>query len=179
MRRGNAVPAVVQVLAIVVAFLAGGVVGGLLWERWWTPPTGVALSGVLVLDGDGAAKEFSGTGLYVLVGLGVGVVLGLLTALACRRRELLAMVAAVLAAGLAAWVMAQVGHALGPPDPTPLAKGAEDLTEVVPDLRVHGLSPYLALPVGTLLGLMGEYFGESRLLAKRSPSRSEMDTLTT
>lgn len=142
-----------QVTVLVAVFVAAGAGAAVLWQLWWTPPTGIVSGHEFFLDEVGVGKEFSGTGLYVLAALAVGGVVGVLVGLATRRRELLTLVVTLLAAGLGGWVMAQVGHALGPPDPTALASTLEDLSPLEADLRVSGLSPYLALPIGALLGL--------------------------
>ena len=91
------------------------------------------------LDEHGLRGAFSGTGLYVVVALVAGCVLGragrggLPTATSWPR-----WLVTWSAAGLAGWVMARVGHALGPTDPRPLAPRAEDWSPLVGDLTVAG-----------------------------------------
>lgn len=135
---------------VLAAFLAVGAVAGVVWERLWSPPTGLVVDNVWYLDAPGVQDDFSGTGLYVLVALTTGALLGLATALTTRAHELATL--AVVAAGsvTAAWLMLLTGTALGPPDPRPLAEGTEDYTEIPSDLRVVGAAPYVALPAGAL-----------------------------
>jgi hypothetical protein len=147
------VAAVRQVGAILVVFMLGGAVAGALWETWWTPPTGIVMSHSFLLDEQGVSKEFSGTGLYVAVAVAAGCLLGALVALVFRERDLLTLGAAVGAALAGGWVMAWVGQAMGPADPKVLAKDLVDLSPLVSDLSVHGLSPYLAMPMGALIGV--------------------------
>lgn len=142
----------VDVLAILVAFGVAGVACGLLWEKVWTPPAGVAYQGTWVLDGAGLANDFAGTGLYALIGALAGLVLGVVLALLFDRDELVSLAAILLGATLAAGLMWVVGTALGPPDPARLAKPAADLTPIVGDLRVHGTGAFLGFPLGALLG---------------------------
>lgn len=141
-------------------FLAAAVAAGVLWEHWWTPPTGIVSGQEFFLDEQGLGAEFSGTGLYVVVALATGCLLGVLVAVAFRRHEMVTLVVTLAAAGVAGWVMARVGEALGPPDPDPLARGLEDWSPLVADLTVAGTSPYLALPIGALVGLAGAMFVE-------------------
>jgi len=139
-----------RLVLVLAAFLALGAVAGVVWERLWSPPTGLVVDNAWYLDADGVQEDFSGTGLYVLVALATGALVGLATALTTRGHELATL--AVVAAGsvAAAWLMLLTGTALGPPDPRPLADGREDYTEIPSDLRVVGVAPYVALPAGAL-----------------------------
>ncbi|MFN8195009.1 MAG: hypothetical protein U0R80_12085 [Nocardioidaceae bacterium] len=142
---------------VATLFVVGGSVGGWLWERRWVPPRGVAYSHQFILTGQGPARDFSGTGSYLLIALVIGLLLGLTVALVVRGQEVAALVAVVAFSALAAWLMATVGHRLGPPDPTVVAATAADFTKLRQQLVVNGFSPYLALPFGALLGLVGGY----------------------
>ena len=137
-------------VAVPVLFAAAGVVGGVIWEAAWTPPTGVAFNGQWVLDGQGMTAEFSGTGLYVLIASGLGLLLGCLVMLVFDGDEVVTLVLVVIGSAMAAWVMKEVGQALGPPDPHVVARGARELQPVPGDLRVAGAVAYLALPFGAL-----------------------------
>jgi hypothetical protein len=167
----------VQVLLTFASAVGTGAVAGIVWERLWTPPSGVALAHKFVLDGQGLPEDFSGTGLYVLVAGIAGLLLGLATGLVFRARELATLVTLLVGAALAGWVMAQVGQALGPPDPAALAKGLEDFAPLTPDLRLQGFSPYLILPFGALLGLAAEYLLEVLVRGVPAPDEDPMATL--
>jgi hypothetical protein len=138
---------------IAVLFLVGGVVAGLVWQWWWDAPSGIVLDGQFRLDEQGLPQEFSGTGRFVLVALVTGLVLGAVVALLLPRGGFVALAATLVAAAVSGWVMAFVGHALGPADPDVLAQGEPDLTALVSDLRVVGWAPYLVLPIGAVTGL--------------------------
>jgi hypothetical protein len=170
-------PELTQVVVTLLLGTGAGALAGVAWERAWTPPSGVALSHEFVLDSQGVQDDFSGTGLYVLLALATGVLLGALVGLLFRRRELLTLTVLLVAAALGGWVMAATGQALGPPDPAPLAKGLEDWAPLVPRLEVHGLSPYLALPLGAMLGLMAEFLLEVAIRVVRAPAEQPGDTL--
>lgn len=135
------------------AFGVAGVLAAVVWEWLWIPPTGVAVNGEWFLDSEGLPRDVSGTGLYVLVAVVVGVLLGTIAAMTARSRELVTLAAVVLGSVLAAAVMGVVGPALGPPDPRPLAVSADDRTPLPADLRVEGAAAYAALPAGALTGL--------------------------
>lgn len=170
--RLRSAPLRVLVLLVTVGllFTAGGVVGGWLWERQWTAPTGVAFQHQFVLVGRGPERDFSGTGTYLVIALAVGLALGLTTALVVRGREWLTLAAVVVSSAAAGWLMMVVGHRIGPPDPATLAAGAEDFTRIKQDLTVQGASPLLALPFGAILGLAGGFVLLMLVPLRREPS---------
>jgi hypothetical protein len=142
-----------RLVLLVVGFAVAGVLAGVLWEAFWSPPSGFVVEEVWHLDNEGVQKDFSGTGLYVLVALPTGILMGVVSAVTARTHEVATLVAVVVGSSIAAALMSVTGHALGPPDPRPLAGGEEDLTAIPSDLRVVGTTPYAALPAGALTGL--------------------------
>lgn len=142
-----------RLAVVLVAFLVAGVVAGIVWEWLWSPPTGVTVEGEWFLDAEGVQDDFSGTGVYVLVALVTGLVLGLASALTARSHELVTLAVVAVGSLAAAWLMALTGRVLGPPDPRPLAEGRDDYTAIPADLRVVGRAPYASLPVGALTAL--------------------------
>lgn len=153
--------ALTRVLLVVALFVAGGAVAGVVWEWLWTPPTGVVVEHQYLRDGEALRSDFSGTALYVLVSATAGLLLGVLVAVRTTRSELVTMAAVVVGSVLAAWVTLQVGTAVDPPDPGPIAAESEDLTELPDDLEVVGKSPYVAFPSGALVGLIVVFVGLS------------------
>ena len=89
----------------------------------------------------GLRAEFSATGVYVIVASVAGLLVGALCGLFLDRAELVTLVAVLVGAALAGWVMVQVGQALGPPDPRELAETARDGTRLPSDLRIVGNEP--------------------------------------
>ena len=79
---------------------------------------------------------------------------------------------------LAAWLMSTVGHRLGPADPVAAAAAAEDFTRIPQDLRVSGLSPFLALPFGSILGLAGGFVLLTLFPRLRSEQAIDLDRLS-
>ncbi|WP_248582122.1 hypothetical protein [Nocardioides sp. InS609-2] len=152
----------VQALLVLVGAAVLGSLAGVVWEWVWTPPSGVAYQGRFVLDENGLPGEFSGTGWYVVVSAAAGILLGAGAALLSRDGEVVSLVAVALGAVLAGWLMFQIGHSLGPPDPAVLAASADDLTAINGDLRVGGAgvhphvytfdsAAFVAFPAGALL----------------------------
>lgn len=148
-----------EVAIIVAGFLVAGALAGVVWQWVWSPPGGFALDGKWVQDGGGLRDSFSGTGTYVVVAAVGGLLLGTLSGLLFDRSELATLLAVAVGALLAGWVMQLVGEALGPPDPDPIARGAEDYTKIPGDLSVLGRSPWVAFPGGALTGLIVVLFG--------------------
>jgi hypothetical protein len=161
-RSGWVVPALRQAAIVVVVFAAAGVLAGVVWELVWTPPVGVVVDHEWLMGLAGLQAEFSATGVYVVVASVAGLVTGALCALFLDRAELVTLVAVVVGAVLAGWVMVQVGHALGPPDPRELAETASNRSRLPSDLRIVGKSPYVAFPAGATLGLAVVLLGLSK-----------------
>ncbi|MEO5665787.1 MAG: hypothetical protein ABIR39_21170 [Nocardioides sp.] len=160
--------AAVQAVGFVAAFALSGALAGVVWERLWDAPVGVAFEDQWFLEPAGPDYSFSGTGWYVLVAL----VAGALTAFALGwfwpRHELVSVAAFVVGSMLAAWVMFEVGHALGPGDPQLLAAGKPDLTAIPSDLTLAGVdgqprlfrldsSALAAYPIGAMFSSIYVY----------------------
>jgi hypothetical protein len=141
------------VVGAVAAYALLGLGAGWLWHELWTPAEGVVIQHEWYPDGDALRDDFSGTGLYVLVAAGAGLVLGLVCAIVGGRRPLVTVGAAVAGSALAAWLMTTMGERLGPADPHELAKTLDDGKKLPSALAVTGFSPTLAFTIGTLLAL--------------------------
>ena len=164
----------VRALVVLVTFAVGGVVAGFVWHALWTPPTGLYLDETWHVDAEGAPRDVAGTGLYVVVAAGAGIVLGFAVALLTRGQEIVTLAAVTVGSALAGVLMAVTGHALGPDDPRPQAAGKPDFTAEVADLRVEGRSPYTAFPAGALTALAASY-----LLLGASPRSSPISRTKT
>ena len=155
-------PALGRLLLVVAVFAVAGAVAGVLWEWIWTPTDGVVIKHELLLDGDGLRCDFSGTALYVMVAAFTGLLVSVLVCVLSDRYELVTLLGMAIGSVLAAWLMLRVGYALGPPDPAPLAKAAEDYTRIPDELHVAGTSPFTAFPGGAMVGLIVVFIGLSR-----------------
>lgn len=139
-------------------FVVLGVVGGVVWFEWWTPTRGVVIQDTWILLPQDSGKDFAATGGYILGAVLLGSIGGVATAVFVRPATW-ALLVAVLGATVAGLIMAALGHQLGPADPRPEAAGKADMTRLPGDLRVVGLSPYLAFPTGSLTALAAIYLG--------------------
>ena len=145
------------VVGTLAAYTLVGLAAGWLWHELWTPSTGVVLQHEWYPSGDALRDDFSGTGLYVLVAAGGGLLLGITCAILGGRRPMLTVIAAVAGSALAAYVMTTVGEGLGPADPHALAKTLDDGANLPSSLSVSGFSPKLAFSIGTLVALAVVY----------------------
>lgn len=172
--------AVAQAVGFVAAFALSGALAGVVWERLWDAPTGVAFENQWFLEPAGPDYAFSGTGWYVLVALVAGAVTAFALGWCWPRHELVGVVAFLVGSMLAGWVMFKVGHALGPQDPQLLAAGKPDLTEIPSDLTLAGVdseprlfrldsSALAAYPIGAMLASIYVYLVAS---GRRSDRRS-------
>lgn len=150
----------IRFLAVVVFLVATGLLAGWVWEAVWDAPTGMVRDGKWypVPGETGLRADFSGTALFVLIGLLTGLLAGAVIALLARGGELLTLAAVVVGSGLAAVTMARVGAGLGPSDPREAAVTLDDGARLLGNLEVTGLSPYGALPFGALLALAVVFF---------------------
>lgn len=154
-RPAQLLPYVLEVVAVLVLFVAAGVGCGWLWFHFWDQPTGTVEGHVWRTGEEGVRGVFDSTALYVLFAAAGGVVVGGLATLFCRRSPLSTMVAVLAGSALAAWLMLRTGLELSPQDPQVLARTAADGTELRGRLSLEGAdSPYLAWPLGSLVTLM-------------------------
>ena len=140
-------------LAVIAAYALVGVGGGWMWHELWQPADGVVFQNDWYADGEGLRQDFSGTGLFVLVAAGLGLLLGVVFAFVGGSRPVLTVCLCLVGAVLAAWLMRDVGQRLGPADPHALAKTADDGDHLPSALRVSGLPPLFSFSLGSLLAL--------------------------
>jgi hypothetical protein len=155
---------VLWLLIVVASYAAVGAAAGWLWHARWHPAVGQVIQHGWYPDEAGLRGDFSGTGLYVLVAAGAGLLLGLVVAFLGGRRPILTLVGVVAGSALAAWLMVLVGEGLSPAeDPHVAAKTANEGDKLPSTLRVSGLSPLLILPMGSLaaVGLVYVMFSGS------------------
>lgn len=156
-RRGlpTALVVLLQGVATIAAFAGAGALAGLLWFHLWTPPVGTVQSGQWFTDETGLRADFSGTGLYVVIAAGTGLVVGALVAVLLDRSEVVALVCLVGGTVLAGWLMWKVGLHDSPPDPMSLAATAADGTKLPGHLYLHGKVPFVGFPLGGLVAFAG------------------------
>jgi hypothetical protein len=145
---------VVEVVVVLVVFAVLGAAAGYLWTRVWSLPEGVVQDRQwFYLDFPTYGRIFSATATYVVIGALSGLVLGVVAAFACRSPELVVLAAVALGSVLAAVVAHRVGVVRSPVNPQLLALVVDDGSELRGRLTMPGRSPYVAWPLGALLGL--------------------------
>ena len=157
-----------QVLIVLVAFVAAGLVCAWLWHAWWAPaPEAVVVDQRVFYDPD---VEFRGTGLYMVVAALAGLALGLLFTFLFDHDEVTTLVAVVAGGVLAGLVMAWAGHALGPENAAEVARRTPDFEKIDGDLHAGPLAAYAAFPGGAVLGSVAVLITFTRRRLKTEPS---------
>ncbi len=147
------VVAPLQALATVAVFAAAGAGAGRLWYSLWDVPTGVVAQGQWFTSETGLRDDFQGVALYVAISVVAGLLLGVLTAWAFDRSELVTLVAVIAGSALAAYLMLRVGTHYSPADPHELAKTAQDGDKLKGALQVTTWPPKGAFTFGALVGV--------------------------
>ena len=149
-----------SVVPVVLGVALGGL-GGWLWWTWWGPPadgkvydTQAGPTWYPTPFDPGVTQDFSGTATYVVVGLGMALLLGVVGGWVCRRQAVHGLLAVAVASAAAAAVMGVIGMAQSPADPQERADDVEIGTVLPGHLEVSGWTPYLVWPVGSLLGYL-------------------------
>lgn len=167
-REGFSVGQVLEPLVVLTLFAAAGAGAGWLWERWWAPIGGVVVDGTwnpgyrqvgdgFVFDFPSLQGIFDGTAQYVVIGVGAGLVLGVLCSRLGRRSEIVMLLAVMGGCALASLISYRLGTHLGPADPAGLQAAAPDGTALPSSLSIQGASPFVAWPLGALIGLSLTY----------------------
>lgn len=147
-RPGWGAPAV-QGATIVVLFVVVGAFCGWLWERLWTPATGLVWQGqwhkgLIALDPKTFAQAwsenahqdvFSGTAIYTVIGIVAGLAVGAFAAFLLDAAELVTLGALIVGGLLAGLVAQRVGLHLSAPSPDALAPTTPN--GAVLDDRIH------------------------------------------
>lgn len=157
----------------VVLGVALGAAGGWLWWTWWGPPPDGKIYDTPAgpqwypdpFD-PGITREFSGTAEFVVIAFGLALLLGVLGGWFARDRAVVGLAATGFGSVVAAALMTVIGLVQSPSDPQAQADQVKIGTELPGHLEVSGWTPYLAWPVGCLLG----YLVVMLALNSRTPS---------
>ncbi|CAA9355935.1 MAG: hypothetical protein AVDCRST_MAG29-2581 [uncultured Nocardioidaceae bacterium] len=141
-------------LAVVLALVLLGVLGGWLWSLLADPPGyTVSASGASMGEAE-AGKRFGVEVGYAGIGAGLGLTAGLVAGLVLARYGWVLVVSLVVGGLLAAGVSWAVGGWLGPPDPADMLRSAS-VGDVVPSrLTIDTPGLFLVWPVAALAGLL-------------------------
>lgn len=155
-------PEVLRVVVLPVLLGAAlGVAGGWLWWVWWGPaPDGKVYdtpAGPTWYPDPfdpGITRDFSGTAVFVVVAFGLALVLGVVGGWFARDRAVAGLGSVSVAGVVAGVLMTLVGLLQSPADPQAKVNEVRIGTELPGHLEVTGWTPYLAWPVGVLLGYL-------------------------
>jgi hypothetical protein len=151
---------------IVGVLLVLGVLAGLLWPHLVDPVQVFRSQGGIVSDEVALAHQFDDDGWYAVLAAVAGAVAGGVLTLWRSRDPVATVLLLVLGAGAAAWGMAQVGTAVGPPDPATVLADAAPGATAVAQVEVHAAAAYFVWPIAVL-------FGAVVVLWTRRPSHSD------
>ena len=143
-----------DVAVIVGVFLLAGVVVGLVWPHLFDPAVAVRTPEGISTDEVQLGKEFASDGWFIVLGMGVGLVLGLLLMLTRHTHEVVSLLAIVAAAAAAAYVAAQLGAAVGPADPASILEKADVGASAPTQVRLESSVGYLIWPLFAALGAL-------------------------
>ena len=139
--------------AIVIGvLLLLAVLAGLLWPQLVDPVQFTRTRQGVVSGEVQIARQFDDDGWYVVLAAIIGAVAGGVLTWWRSRDPVATVLLLVLGAAAAAWVMALVGHAVGPPSPGPLLADARIGATAPDEVKVHALAAYLVWPIAVLFG---------------------------
>ena len=155
-------------LVTFASLVAAGAIGGVLWQLLWTPQTFSVFLGEAGLGEVALSEQFTADAWYLVVAAPLGLAVAVVRRRFGARSGLRDLAAALLGAIAAAYVMAWVGALLGPQaltDPQIVAQAADGpvLTPLVLTTKLastgwssHVAAVMLAWPLGVLAGWVAE-----------------------
>lgn len=140
------------VLRTLPACLGLGLLGGALWNWWWTPPMYDVREGLGSLGEVALGEVFSSDAWFFVIGVGLAFGFAVVHRARTADSGLPDLVLALLGIGIAAAVMSGVGGWLGPDNPTALFRTVEEGARVPAELDLSTWTAYLGWPLGLLAG---------------------------
>ena len=164
-------------MTVVFKWVAGllvlGVVSGFVWILLANPAEWEVTDNGIILTEDGSKGRFGVIVTFVLIGIVVAFLWGLIAGLRLHAVGWLLVpvfaIAAVLA-GVLAW---RIGVAFGPPDPASVT-GASMGDKLPQRLAVDAVTPFLIWPIFALLGLLFATYSTGNADAKGASHRDEI-----
>jgi hypothetical protein len=137
-----------------LAGAAAGIPGALLWTKLASPPSGVLTSSGVVFGETQLNQDVGVTIWFLVTGVAVSFVVGLLSAWRGSRYGVPVVLAVVLACGVASLVSYWMGvHVFGPDTKSQLAS-AKVGQQITAPLSVGTRIAFLGWPVGGLVGTL-------------------------
>lgn len=163
-------------VAVVFAVFAGlGAIGALLW-RWLTPlPYYVKVESGGSMAPEVMTRQVGIDGWFFVIALVLGLLAGVALTWWARREPVLTVLAIVLSAALASFVMVHLGRALGPGDVAQALARAKPGAHIPVPLQVHATGVIYVWMIAGAFGALVQIFigGAERAAPRTTPSESE------
>lgn len=130
-----------------------GVAAGFAWVLLANPAEWEVTSDGIILTEEGAKGRFGVIVTYVLIGIVVSFVWGLVAGLKNRDVGWSLVPAFAVAAFLAGVIAWRIGVAFGPPDPASVT-GTSPGDRIPQQLAIDAFAPFLVWPIFSLIGLL-------------------------
>ena len=143
---------VADILVVLGVFVALGLVCAVLWWLLINPAEFTKLRSGGSMNELELAKRFNGDGWYAVIAAVAGLTAGILLTWWRSRDYLLTTLLLFVGSGVAAAVMALVGHAIGPADPNTVLATAAIGAKIPVALSVTSRATYLVWPIAALVG---------------------------
>ncbi len=162
-----------RLFPLLIALAAAGVPAAFLWA-WLAEPAKWVVSGnQLYLTESNANGQFNVVAVFVLIGVLVSFVFGVLIERLARPHRWPTAVSVALMAVVAALICWQLGMLLGPPAPGSVS-GLQSGDKVEAQLVVDAVSAFLAWPLGAVLGFTLSFYLGSDGLAEASAESEQV-----
>ena len=139
-------------VAVLGVLLLLALAAGLLWPHLVDPVQVVLTPDGAVSDEVALAQQFDDDGWYAVLAAAGGTLAGAVLTVWRSRDPVRTVLLLAVGAFLAAWVMAQVGSAVGPPTAATAFEGARVGTTAPAPVDVHAAAAYLVWPMAALFG---------------------------
>ncbi|MGZ5366499.1 hypothetical protein [Aeromicrobium sp.] len=157
----------------VAGVLVLGVASGFVWLLLADPAEWDVTTDGTVLTEEGAKGRFGVIVTFVLIGIVVSFVGGLVAGLKLRRIGWPLVPLFAVAALLAAVMAWRIGVAFGPPDPTSVT-GTSVGDKIPQELTIDSFAPFLVWPIFALIGLLLAVYSTGDVRPKGTRRRHEV-----
>ncbi len=141
-----------DVLVVVGLCLLVGALLGLLWPHLVTPVEVTKTDQGISTGEVDLSLRFDNDAWFAILGGLAGLVLGAALTVWRHTREMVTLLALVAGSFAAVWLMARVGHAVGPADPVSVLRNSPTGTTAPDMISVTSTGAYYMWPIGAVLG---------------------------
>lgn len=157
-RRGRDLGVFVDVGVVFAVFAVLGLLGALLW-RWLTPlPYYVKVGSGGSMAPEVMTRQVGIDGWFFVIALVLGLLAGAVLTWWARREPVLTVLAIVLGAAVASFVMVHLGRALGPGDVAQALARAKPGAHVPVPLQVHATGVIYVWMIAGAFGALAQLF---------------------